>query len=122
MLANDVAVMIAIIENGKVVPKPVSGITTLVLGPKTKLKQDTSLSEPNPAITPNKDNFINKWRLVGNDSEPQLTTKDLLQKSQDGTLKPGAYTWKKQTTPPNNNGNSNPNIIQTPAPLTQVTR
>lgn len=115
MLANDVAVMIAIIENGKVVPKPVSGITTLVLGPKTKLKQDTSLSEPNPAITPNKDNFINKWRLVGNDSEPQLTTKDLLQKSQDGTLKPGAYTWKKQTTPPNNNGNSNPNIIQTPA-------
>lgn len=100
MLANDVAVMIAIIENGKVVPKPVSGITTLVLGPKTKLKQDTSLSEPNLAITPNKDNFINKWRLVGNDSEPQLTTKDLLQKSQDGTLKPGAYTWTKQTTPP----------------------
>jgi len=116
MLANDVAVMIAIIENGKVVPKPVSGITTLVLGSKTKLKQETALSEPDPAITPNKDNFINKWRLFGNDGEPQLTTKDLLQKSQDGTLKPGAYTWKKQTTPPNNNGNSNPNIIQTPAP------
>ncbi|WP_294757361.1 hypothetical protein [uncultured Lactobacillus sp.] len=73
-----------------------SGITTLVLGTKTKLKQETALSEPNPAITPNKDNFINKWRLVGNDREPQLTTKDLLQKTQDGTLISGHTLGKRK--------------------------
>ena len=74
----------------------------------TKLSTDVALGQPNPEKTPNKENFINKWRLINNNNEPQLTTAELIQKSQDGSLKPGAYTWKKLVTPPDDTDNNYP--------------
>ena len=107
MLANDLTLPVGAIVNGKVVYQYAPGITTLVLGSKTKLSTDVALGQPNPEKTPNKENFINKWRLTNN-NEPQLTTAELIQKSQDGSLKPGAYTWKKLVTPPDDTDNNNP--------------
>ena len=108
MLANDLTLPVGAIVNGKVVYQYAPGITTLVLGTKTKLSTDVALGQPNPEKTPNKENFINKWRLTNNNSEPQLTTAELIQKSQDGSLKPGAYTWKKLVTPPDDTDNNYP--------------
>ena len=107
MLANDLTLPVGAIVNGKVVYQYAPGITTLVLGSKTKLSTDVALGQPNPEKTPNKENFINKWRLTNN-NEPQLTTAELIQKSQDGSLKPGAYTWKKLVTPPDDTDNNYP--------------
>ncbi|MBI0033815.1 BspA family leucine-rich repeat surface protein [Lactobacillus sp. M0396] len=108
MLAYDLTLPVGTIVNGKVVYQYAPGITTLVLGTKTKLSTDVALGQPNPEKTPNKENFINKWRLTNNNSEPQLTTAELIQKSQDGSLKPGAYTWKKLVTPPDDTDNNYP--------------
>ena len=108
MLANDLTLPVGAIVNGKVVYQYAPGITTLVLGSKTKLSTDVALGQPNPEKTPNKENFINKWRLINNNNEPQLTTAELIQKSQDGSLKPGAYTWKKLVTPPDDTDNNYP--------------
>lgn len=108
MLANDLTLPVGAIVNGKVVYQYAPGITTLVLGSKTKLSTDVALGQPNPEKTPNKENFINKWRLINNNNEPQLTTAELIQKSQDGSLKPGAYTWKKLATPPDDADNNYP--------------
>ena len=108
MLAYDLTLPVGTIVNGKVVYQYAPGITTLVLGSKTKLSTDVALGQPNPEKTPNKENFINKWRLTNNNSEPQLTTAELIQKSQDGSLKPGAYTWKKLVTPPDDTDNNYP--------------
>ena len=108
MLANDLTLPVGAIVNGKVVYQYAPGITTLVLGSKTKLSTDVALGQPNPEKTPNKENFINKWRLTNNNNEPQLTSAELIQKSQDGSLKSGAYTWKKLVTPPDDTDNNNP--------------
>ena len=108
MLANDLTLPVGAIVNGKVVYQYAPGITTLVLGSKTKLSTDVALGQPNPEKTPNKENFINKWRLANNNNEPQLTTAELIQKSQGGSLKPGAYTWKKLATPPDDADNNYP--------------
>ncbi|WP_223898838.1 BspA family leucine-rich repeat surface protein [Lactobacillus huangpiensis] len=108
MLAYDLTLPVGTIVNGKVVYQYAPGITTLVLGTKTKLSTDVALGQPNPEKTPNKENFINKWRLTNNNSEPQLTTAELIQKSQDGSLKLGAYTWKKLVTPPDDTDNNYP--------------
>ena len=108
MLAYDLTLPVGTIVNGKVVYQYAPGITTLVLGTKTKLSTDVALGQPNPEKTPNKENFINKWRLTNNNNEPQLTTAELIQKSQDGSLKPGTYTWKKLVTPPDDADNNYP--------------
>ena len=92
MLVNDVCVY-----------QGLPGITTLILGSKTRLSDDIGLGEPDPNFTQNKNDFISKWRLF-DDSEPLFTTKELIQRTQDGTLKAGAYTWKKQDTSSGNNG------------------
>ncbi|AWM75164.1 BspA family leucine-rich repeat surface protein [Lactobacillus kullabergensis] len=120
MLANDLTLPVGAIVNGKVVYQYAPGITTLVLGSKTKLSTDVALGQPNPEKTPNKENFINKWRLTNN-NEPQLTTAELIQKSQDGSLKPGAYTWKKLVTPPDDTDNNypapNPVLVESTNPV-----
>lgn len=108
MLAYDLTLPVGTIVNGKVIYQYAPGITTLVLGTKTKLSTDVALGQPNPEKTPNKENFISKWRLTNNNNEPQLTTAELIQKSQDGSLKPGAYTWKKLVTPPDDTDNNYP--------------
>ena len=46
--------------------------------------------------------------MTNNNNETQLTTAELIQKSQDGSLKPGAYTWKKLVTPPDDADNNYP--------------
>ena len=107
MLANDVVVKVAVMDNGNVVTQFLPGITTIVLGPKTKLKSEVALDQPNPIKLSNKSDYIDKWRMVGNDNEPQLTSRELLQKAQAGILKPGTYTWKKIV--PSSNGNDSNN-------------
>ena len=121
MLANDLTLPVGTIVNGKVVYQYAPGITTLVLGSKTKLSTDVALGQPNPEKTPNKESFINKWRLINNNNEPQLTTAELIQKSQDGSLKPGTYTWKKLVTPPDDADNNylapNPVLVEPTNPV-----
>lgn len=70
------------------------GLTTIVLGAKTKLTPKANLGEPDLTKLENKDDFQAKWQITG--GRVLYSSAELLANSYAGKLAAGTYSWRKQ--------------------------